>query len=270
VRLLGQNGPVSTFPLSPSARVRDVIRHEGARRRHLVVLERTGLTDTLVRFTFGGDLEGFASLGPEDHVKAFFAGREGIVARDYTPAEFRPIGASSGPELDLDVVVHGDAGPATAWASRAGRGDELEIAGPRGSRLAPTGFTNALLLADPAGMPALRRWIRAFAGVLPVHAVLFGGDGRLVDHLDDAETLSATPQLALTADFDLLDVVRSQDVTADTFVWAAGEAGALIPVRRWLKQEAGLPKANLSLHGYWKSGVAGLDHHAPLDPADPD
>ena len=106
--------------------------------------------------------------------------------------------------------------------------------------------------------------------MLPVHAVLFGGDGRLVDHLDDAETLSATPQLALAADFDLLDVVRSQDVTADTFVWAAGEAGALIPVRRWLTQEAGLPKANLSLHGYWKSGVAGLDHHAPLDPADPD
>jgi NADPH-dependent ferric siderophore reductase len=250
--------------------VRDVVRHEGARRRRLVVLERTGLTDTLVRFTFGGDLEGFASLGPEDHLKAFFAGREGIVGRDYTPAEFRPIGASSAAELDVDVVVHGDAGPATAWASRAGRGDELEVAGPRGSRLAPTGFANALLLADPAGMPALRRWIRAFAGAVPVHAVLFGDDPRLLDHLDDAETSAATPQLALTADYDLLEVVRSQDVTTDTFVWAAGEAGALIPVRRYLKQEAGLPKANLSLHGYWKAGVAGLDHHAPLDPADPD
>jgi NADPH-dependent ferric siderophore reductase len=261
---------VSTFPLSSSPRIRDVIRHEGARRRHLVVLERTGLTDTLVRFTFGGDLEGFTSLGPEDHVKAFFAGRDGVVGRDYTPAEYRPIGASSGPELDIDVVVHGEAGPATAWASRAGRGDELEIAGPRGSRLAATGFANALLLADPAGMPALRRWVRALAGVLPVHAVLFGDDTRLADHLDQAEVFAATPQLAPTADFDLLEVVRSQDVTADTFVWAAGEAGALIPVRRWLKQEVGLPKPNLSLHGYWKAGVAGLDHHAPLDPADPD
>jgi NADPH-dependent ferric siderophore reductase len=261
---------VSTFPLSSSPRQRDAVRHEGARRRHLVVLERTGLTDTLVRFTFGGDLEGFTSLGPADHVKAFFAGPDGIVGRDYTPAEFRPIGASSGPELDIDVVVHGDAGPATAWASRAGRGDGLDIAGPRGSRLAPIGFTNALLLADPAGMPALRRWIRAFAGVLPVHAVLFGDDARLVDYLDDLEMLAATPQLALAGEYDLLEVVRSQNVTVDTFVWAAGEAGALIPVRRWLKQDAGLPKENLSLHGYWKAGVAGLDHHAPLDPADPD
>lgn len=282
---------MSTFPLSSSPRLRDLVRHEGARRRQLVVLERTRLTDTLVRFTFGGDLEGFTSLGPEDHVKAFFPGPDGTVpresvshesvshetvsheitvARDYTPSEFRPLGASSGPELDIDVVVHGLAGPATAWASRAVSGDALEIAGPRGSRLAPTGFTNALLLADPAGMPALRRWIRAFAGVLPVHAVLFGDDRRLVDHLDAEERLASTPQLALSGDYDLLDVVRSQDVTADTFVWAAGEAGALIPVRRLLTQEVGLPKANLSLHGYWKAGVAGLDHHAPLDPADPD
>ncbi len=65
-------------------------------------------------------------------------------------------------------------------------------------------------------------------------------------------------------------MLRAQDVDADTFVWAAGEATALIPVRRWLKAEAGLPKENLSLHGYWKRGEAGLDHHAPLDPADPD
>lgn len=261
---------MSTFPLSGTARIRESIRHEGARRRHLHVLERVGLTDSLVRFTFAGDLEGFASLGPEDHVKAFFPGPDGFVGRDYTPAEFRPIGASSGPELDIDVVVHGVAGPATAWASRAGRGDGLDIGGPRGSRLAPTGFTNALLIADPSGTPALRRWIRAFAGVTPVHALLFGDDARLVDYLDDAERMTATPQLARTGEYDLLEVVRSQDVTTDTFVWAAGEANALIPVRRWLKQEVGLPKESLSLHGYWKSGVAGLDHHAPLDPGDPD
>jgi len=259
---------VSTFPVS-EGRIRDAVRHEGARRRALTVLERTGITDTVVRFTFGGDLEGFVSLGPEDHVKAFFPGPDGFVGRDYTPSEFRPVGASSGPELDIDVVVHGDAGPATAWASRAGRGDVLEVGGPRGSRLAPSGFRNAMLVADASGMPALRRWIRALAGVTPVHAVLFGDDSRLVDHLDDLERSTATPQ-PVPQGGDLLEVVRQQDVTADTFVWAAGEATELVPVRRWLKEEARLPRENRSLHGYWKRGVAGLDHHAPLDPGDPD
>src|SRR4051795_644616 len=133
---------MSTFPLSATARVRDRISHEGARRRSLVVLERIGLTDTLVRFTLGGDLAGFTSLGPEDHVKAFFPAEGGFVGRDYTPSEYRPIGGSSGPELDLDVVVHGDAGPATAWASRAGRGDVLEIGGARGPPPPPPPLAN--------------------------------------------------------------------------------------------------------------------------------
>src|SRR5207245_1572911 len=97
-----------------------------------------------------------------------------------------------------------------------------------------------------------------------------GDDDRIVSYLDDAEALAATPQYAPTREYDLLGVIRTQDVTADTFVWAAGEATALVPVRRHLKQEAGLPKEHLSLHGYWKAGVAGLDHHALLDADDPD
>jgi NADPH-dependent ferric siderophore reductase len=262
---------MGTFPLSTAGpRAREVIRHETARRRSLRLLAREQVTDTVVRFTFGGDLEGFTSLGPEDHVKAFFPVAHGMVGRDWTPSEFRPIGASSGPELDLDVVVHGDAGPATAWASRATPGDELEIGGPRGSRLAPAGFGNALLVADATGMPALRRWIRALAGVTRVHAVLFGADESLPGYLDGTEGLAATPQVAAAPRYDLLEVLQAQDVTADTFVWAAGEANALIPVRRWLRRELGLPKEHLSLHGYWKQGVAGLDHHAPLDPSDPE
>lgn len=262
---------MSTFPISAGEpRTRETVRHE-LRRRSLTVLSRTAVTESLTRFTLGGDdLAGFASFGPEDHVKVFFDSAGGPVGRDYTPSEFRPLGRSSGPELDLDVVVHGTSGPASAWASTAAPGAVLQLGGPRGSRLAPDGFRNVILIADGSGMPALRRWIRAYAGVTPVHAVLFGDDPSLLEYLDDAEALAATPQLAPTAQFDLLEVVRAQDITADTFVWAAGEAEALIPVRRWLKGDAGLPKANLSLHGYWKRGTPGLDHHAPLDPADPD
>ena len=257
-----------TFPLSTSAaRVRDVVRHE-LKRRRLTVLRREDAAG-LVRITLGGeDLAGFVSLGPEDHVKLFVPSGDGVVGRDYTPSEFRPLGASSAPELDIDLVVHESdaAAPASDWAATAQPGDEVEIGGPRGSRLAPTGFRNVLLVADPTGLPALRRWVRALAGETPVHAVLFGGADAA--YLDDAELATATPQ-ALKAHHDLLDVVRAQDVDRDTFVWAAGEAGALVPVRRHLK-EIGLDRANRSLHGYWKRGDAGFDHHAPLDPADPD
>jgi NADPH-dependent ferric siderophore reductase len=255
-----------TFPLSSTPRVRDAVRHE-LRRRRVAVVARKELPSSLVRITLGGeDLAGFASFGPEDHVKLFFEGPDGIVGRDYTPSEFRPLGESSGPELDVDFVVHGTDGPATAWASAAAEGDELEVGGPRGSRLAPIGYRNALLIADPAGLPALRRWIRAFAGEPPTHALLFGGADPA--YLDEVEAAAAIVQV-LEAGHDLLRIVQAQDVDEDTFVWAAGEASTLVPVRRHLKS-LGLPKENLSLHGYWRRGESGLDHHAPLDPADPD
>jgi NADPH-dependent ferric siderophore reductase len=255
-----------TFPLSTIPRTREVVRHE-LRRRHATVVGRLELPGSLVRITLGGDdLEGFTSVGPEDHVKLLFPGPDGVVGRDYTPSEFRALGASSGPELDVDFVVHGTDGPATAWASAAVEGDEIDLGGPRGSRLAPIGFRTVLLIADPSGLPALRRWVRALAGEPITRAVLFGGAE--AEFLDETERSSVLLQVLEDGD-DLLATVEAQDVDGDTFVWAAGEAATLVPVRRYLKAR-GLPKENLSLHGYWKRGEAGLDHHAPLDPADPD
>ncbi|HEY8590820.1 MAG TPA: SIP domain-containing protein, partial [Naasia sp.] len=55
-----------------------------------------------------------------------------------------------------------------------------------------------------------------------------------------------------------------------TYVWAAGEATALLPVRRYLRSHLGLGKDQAKVDGYWRRGVAGLDHHAPLDPDNPD
>lgn len=255
-----QDEGMSTFPTAPG-RGREAVRHDLV-RRSAEVLERRELPGDLVRITLGGpELAGFASLGPADHVKVFFPTADGPAGRDYTPSEFRPLGRSSGPELDLDFVVHGDGGPASAFAVAARPGDRLAFGGPRGSRIAPAGFRNALLIADGAGLPALRRWIRAYAGVLPVHALLFGG-AEAIGYLDDAELASATPQV-LDAAHDLVEVVASQDVDADTFVWAAGEATALTAVRRHLKPL--LPAENLSMHGYWKRGDPTFDHHAELD-----
>lgn len=260
---------MTDFPLS-AGRDREMVRHE-TKRRTLTVIRRAQLTDTLVRFTFTSDdhFDGFVSLGPEDHVKVFFPAEDVPAARDYTPGDFRP-GGADGAELDLDFVVHGDAGPATAWASNAEVGTELEIGGPRGSRLAPSGFRNVVLVADASGTPALRRWLLAYQGVSPVKAILFGPDARLTDYFSDHERQLAGIEESWTDESKLLDRVTGQDIDGDTFVWAAGEANALIPIRSWLKNEKGLGAPNLSLHGYWRAGEAALGDHAPIDPSDPD
>ncbi|MET0589804.1 MAG: siderophore-interacting protein, partial [Naasia sp.] len=95
---------------SPS-RIRETVRHELV-RRHLEVVRTQRLTSTLTRVTLGGaELAGFAAPGPEDHVKLLLETPSGEqVRRDYTPRAFRETAG----ELDIDFVVHGGTGPASA------------------------------------------------------------------------------------------------------------------------------------------------------------
>src|SRR5690606_820818 len=114
------------------------IRRERARQalavRHLEVTAVRTVAPSMVRVTLhGSELAGFRAPGPADHVRIFLPGPDGVIAapaatpdggvrkpakgtaisRQYTPLAFRPDAL----ELDLDFVLHGDDGPASAWAA---------------------------------------------------------------------------------------------------------------------------------------------------------
>ena len=120
------------------------VMHE-IKHRQLTVLKVVDLTPRMRRITLGGaQLQGFISLGSDDHVKLLFANnpaeqaamdaldlpKEGVkpTMREYTPRRIDLVNN----ELDLDFVLHGD-GPASTWAAQAKPGHTLNIAGPRGS-----------------------------------------------------------------------------------------------------------------------------------------
>jgi len=254
-----------TGPDLPPVLVRDSVRHELV-RRDLEVLRTTRLTSTIVRVTLGGpELEGFVALGPEDHVKLFFpAPGEERLSRDYTPALHRP----AANELDIDFVVHGDEGPASRFAANAAPGDRLVVAGPRGSRLAPTGVRKFVLLADEASLPALGRWIAAAPSDAEVFAFVQSDHPDVLDYPLPTGDRVAVTQIATGGEAALVALGGPDLMSA--YVWAAGEATALIPVRRHLRRDLGLGKDRAKVDGYWRKGVAGLDHHAPLDPEDPE
>ena len=282
---------------------REHVRHEMALRR-LTVDRIEQITPSIVRVTLIGDaLEGFSALGPTDHVKVFFPDpatgvltmpeltgdgvrrpTDGvIISRDYTPRQFRPapFGAA---ELDIDFVLHApetphdgpvDAaagGPASAWAAGAHPGDELGVAGPRGSRLAPQDISDVVLIADETALPALTRWLDLLPEPAAVTALLDVADEEVEPYLSEEQKRRASIEWLYRADGpgQLLEAVRSLDLDADAYVWAAGEASALVPVRRYLKHEVGLRADQLDVQGYWRRGVVNLDHHAPVDPSDPD
>lgn len=249
----------------PPVLVRDAVRHELV-RRDLEVLRTTRLTSAIVRVTFGGpELEGFVALGPEDHVKLFFpTSGEERVSRDYTPAAYRP----SHNELDIDFVVHEESGPASRFAATAKPGDRLIVAGPRGSRLAPAGVRKFVLLADEASLPALGRWIAAAPSDAEVFAFVQSDHDDVLDYPLPGGDRVAVTRIATGSEAALV-ALGGPDLES-AYVWAAGEATALIPVRRHLRRDLGLTKDRAKVDGYWRKGVAGLDHHAPLDPENPE
>lgn len=276
---------------------RERVRHE-LRMRHLSVSRVERVAPAMVRVTVAGEaLEGFISLGPADHVKVFFpdpgtgetalpvftdAGVQPpetgtVIARDYTPLAFNDAAAAGEgavPTLDLDFVIHGDDGPASAWASRVEVGDTLTIAGPRGSHLPPTGASAAVVFADETALPAARRWLEHFGDTVPVTGLFSVADPQTSTYFDVAEDVAKHHELRWFSgdgrESEALQALRDLDIDEATFVFLAGEATSLIPMRRYLRRELGLPASQVDVSGYWKRGEENLDHHAPIDPSDPD
>ncbi|WP_210478857.1 siderophore-interacting protein [Naasia sp. SYSU D00948] len=252
--------------MSDATFTRESIRHEPA-ARELRVVRTERLTSTITRITLGGEaLAGFAAHGPEDHVKLVFPAPPGQrILRDYTPAVFD----EAAQELSLDFVVHGDEGPATRFAAGARPGDPLVVAGPRGSRLPPREARRYVLIADEASLPAMSRWIAAVRGRAEVVAFVQSESSDVLDYpLPRGDGIQVT-RIPTGADAALA-AVEEVAIDEHTYVWAAGEATGLIPLRRALRRQRGLAKDRAKVDGYWRRGVAGMDHHAPLDPEDPE
>src|SRR3990170_2278527 len=86
----------SPIVADPAARTPQRVRHQ-PRRRQLDVLRVEKIAAHMIRVTLVGDLDGFTSLGFDDHVKLFFpTGRNGadgepeMDSRDYTPRRYDP------------------------------------------------------------------------------------------------------------------------------------------------------------------------------------
>ncbi len=249
--------------------------------RLLTVTAVEDLTPSLRRVTLTGPLERFASAAPDDHIKLIFPfpgqseielpelGERGISRdatrppmRDYTPRSFDAAAA----ELVVDIVVHGD-GPGATWAAGAAPGTTVGQIGPRGSAViegAPDWF---LLAGDETAIPSISRRLEELPrGVRAIVVIEVGGAA-------DEVAVDAGPNTELTwlhrdgakPGESLVSAVRALELPGgDGYAWVATEAESARALRRYLRDELGLPKASTKITGYWKIGTS--DHHdAPDD-----
>jgi NADPH-dependent ferric siderophore reductase len=249
----------------------------------------------------GAEVPAFAAPGFDDHVKLIFAesGPVGEVlprqlengiewtdaplrlTRDYTP---RWVDASAG-ELALDFVMHGD-GPAVAWAGSARPGDQLTFVGPKGSTVFPDGVSAVVMFGDETALPAIGRFLDERPTAAPAHIVVSLDDprGRQDLNLGPRDTIrwlegrGADGEGILAGVRARLDELAAEEglgaLLGETpFLWAAGEAKSLLPLRRWGSRELGLPKSRTNITGYWhlpkdegRTGEAGAGPSLPASP----
>ncbi len=259
-------------------------RHRHAvKLRALDVARTEKLSRSMVRIVLTGpELEGFTSLGFDDHVKMFFPqpgqteptlpviGPNGIefpegaprpLARDYTPRSFD---AEKG-ELAIDFATHHD-GPASNWAKGAKVGDKAWIAGPRGSFTVPFTYDWHLLIADDTGLPALARRLEEMPAGTPVVALIeveTEADRLELVTRADASIVWITQRPDHGTDHDALtNALRQLELPkGDFFSWVACESKTAKAVRALLVEEFGANPKWTRASGYWRRGASGVHDH---------
>lgn len=241
------------------------VRHE-TKRRNLEVTRVEKLAARMVRVTLGGDeLQGFTSLGFDDHIKLFFPEpaqdlREGTglptpVSRDYTPRRYDPAANT----LALDFVLH-EAGPATRWAEQAQVGQPLTIGGPRGSFIIPFQYDWHLLIGDDTAIPAIGRRLEEIpAGTSAVVLVEVDGSADEIDFTSAAD-VSVTwvhRNGAEPGSTDLLSkaLKKLRMPAGDSYAWVACESLTAKALRTQLLAENGANPKWMRAAGYWRRGA---------------
>lgn len=259
------------------------LRREPPPLRVLSLRRRRLLGPRLVRVTVGGPaLAGFEMPDPAGSVRLLLPepgaaefelpewnGNEYLrsdgsrpVLRTLTPRHHRP----EADELDVDVVLHGDA-PLPTWAADAEPDSPVAVSGPgRGLRVDPA-VGSFVLVGDESAVPAIGQLLEALPASARATVLVEVADPSGRSPLPDRPGIDVT---WLDRDSDaepgtaMEDAIRTVSIAEDAHVWVAGEARAVQAIRGLLFEERGRSRSLTTVRGYWKNRT---DTTHPGDPS---
>lgn len=220
--------------------------------RTLQVVRTMRRTPRMQRITLGGaELAGFPAGCEGAHIKLLFpddAGRTHV--RTYTVAGLDALAL----ELDVDIVLHGDGGPASRWASRACAGAAIGLIGPGGPALYRPHAQRFLLLGDSSSYAL----VHGVMGKLPAGAE--GDVLMLVPHVEEILPLPLRDRMRvqwlLEREDAWLDALASLPrPSAEVSVTLAGESAQVIAVRDFLVHQWQVRRDMMYAVPYWKRDV---------------
>ncbi|MET0866016.1 MAG: siderophore-interacting protein [Nakamurella sp.] len=236
--------------------------------RTVKVVARQQLTPAMIRLTLAGP--GLADLHTyqcDDHVAVVFPDPGGElripVANDHQMLDWphpmpptrkytiRRFDARS-LQVDLDVVLH-DGGLASTWASTVGIGAEVTIAGPPGSKAFAHNYDHYVFAVDATGLPPLERWLAAAPPDVSADIVIETASAAEHGYPLPERRRVRVSWLTRGDHSRLARTVENLALPAGrVFLFAAGEAGDIKPLRSWRADIDSL------VTGYWKRGEAGF------------
>ena len=159
-------------------------------------------------------------------------------------------------ELTIDFVQHPGGGLAGPGAAAARPGDVLRLLDPRGAYDPDPDADWHLLVGDESALPAIGVACSRIPVGRPALVLLEVGDHT------DRQPLVGPGELTVAWHFrdpdnptQLLDALRAAPFPPGrTHAFVHGEAGIVRDVRRHLLAERGVPRAALSVSGYWRRG----------------
>lgn len=227
-------------------------------RRMLEVAAKEQITPRMLRILFrSGELEGFQSPSPDDHIKIFLPSRDGgpSVMRDFTPRAWD----ADTHTLTLDFALHPH-GPAADWARGAQVGDRLEIGGPRGSTIAPVDFDWYLLVGDATALPSISRRLESLPKNAAAHVIALVENEEEEGYLAQASCRVTWLHAAGEREGDLRQVCEAlrgaHTPAGEGFVWIAAETSIARGAYRFAADTLGHPKEWIKAAGYWSAGKA--------------
>lgn len=240
------------------------------------------VSEHLVGVRFGGPgLAGFVLTAPAQHIQVylpqggvapelaeadggfvFATGNPHPTVRTYTPRSFDP---QTG-ELEVHFVVHG-AGPGSAWASGAQRGDPVVIGGPAGGYRIDETASRYVIAGDETALPAIATLLEALPATSEAEVHVEVPAGESTQPLGSPAPCSVRwyhRSPASRAGDALIDVLVDPGVIGrhlveapDTRFWMAGEASASRQIRRYLIDHHRLDRSVAYTRAYWKYGRGG-------------
>lgn len=241
----------------------------------LTVVETRRLTPHMQRIRFEGrDLERYDGFD-DIHMRLMFprqddlapqwpiAGANGITVyppddvlaiRKYT---FRKINAATG-TVEVDFVLHEDAGPGSKFAATARPGDIIGMGGPGGSSV-PTDRDWYLLAGDETALPAIARILETLPDTAHGIALIEVAGAAEEQPIEtktkiDIRWLHRNGAAAGTTDL-LANTVRSVRFPSDgssVFAWTGCEFDAFKSMRSYIRKEQGLSKDDSLIVSYWR------------------